>query len=255
MDGVFSPDGQSPDGGSPGTTNDRLNLNCTIPGGLDEGAEACSARLGMLIPGARFFLGPRRACDADIFSAACRELCPLSAMSPDNCGFAAPRGGCPFNASEGYAVVVDVGGRRELSAVGAGDTCGVVPSVRGQAIWGRVQLADLQTAAMSVRRPPADGGVRPDTGTDATQPDGPPTDVPAGPSPFVPCEGAGMRCGPTALELSCQTLRMGRFLCTRTCTRDEDCGSGACRSVCYARCEARPCAPGLTCSDGICQPM
>lgn len=227
--------------------NDRININCTGPGGLAESAEDCARRLATAIPGARFFVGPRRACDASLFSAACAPLCALSAINPEDCMFDSARNGCPYDSADGYTVVVEVSGRRGVAAVGAGDTCGGVPGVRGTAVWGRVSIDDLRTAAMSATAPPRDAGVPMTDGGASDRPTA--TDIPSTVDRFNRCTAEGDACGPIVGD-NCTRLMSGALLCTRGCATDDDCAGGTCRTFCYKRCGGMnpPCPMGFQCN-------
>ncbi len=240
----------TPDAGDTSALPDRINVNCTGDGGAEETLASCVTRLAARFAGATVFVGPRGPCAADIFSAACRSSCAATAIGATNCGFAA--GGCPVDASMGYAIVVDVGGRRGLASVGASSNCGVVDGVRGQALWARVAFDDLVTTAMTARRPPgSDAGTGTDGGATATD---------SGTSTaerFRPCMMAGAMCG--VAGDSCTQLASGALLCTRACASTEECGAGAtCRNFCYRACTdgGAACPTGMTCDAmGRCAPM
>lgn len=242
--GDSTPPAATPVDASTPTSPDRINVNCSGPGGLDESAAECNQRLATAIPGARFFVGPRHACDANLFGASCAPLCELSVINPENCMFQGHTG-CPYLATDGYLVVVEVNGRRATAAVGAGENCGGVDGVPGTAIWGRVAFADLQTAAMEASAPPRDGGVVTDGSTDA------PVGTDTGPmvDRYNLCTTEGMACG-TATGDTCTRLASSALLCTHSCASNEDCPGGTCRTFCYKRCGETlgACPTGFMCN-------
>ena len=230
---------------------DRINVNCIGDGGAEETLASCSTRLAARFAGATVFVGPRAACDADVFSGACRSSCAATVIGASNCGFTA--GGCPVDASVGYAIVVDVGGRRGIASVGASGNCGVVEGVRGQALWARVAFDDLVTTAMTARRPPnADAGTATDGGV-TTMDSGMTTAA----DRFRPCAMAGATCGLPGD--SCTQLASGALLCTRACASTEECGAGTtCRNFCYRACGdgGAACPMGTACDAmGRCAPV
>lgn len=245
------PPAPAPDAGAASALPDRINVNCTGDGNADETLASCTARLAARFAGATVFVGPRAACDADVFGAACRSSCAATVIGAGNCGFTA--GGCPLDASQGYAVVVDVGGRRGVASVGASGDCGVVEGVRGRALWARVSFDDLVTTAMTARRPPnADAGTATDGGGPATD-----SGTTMAADRFRPCAMAGATCGLPGD--SCTQLASGALLCTRACVNAEECGAGTvCRNFCYRACgDGGPACPMGTACDamGRCAPV
>lgn len=239
------------DVGAPSAAPDRINVNCTGDANADEALASCTARLAARFAGATVFVGPRAACDGDLFGAACRASCAPGAIGAGNCGFTA--GGCPIDASMGYAVVVDVGGRRAIASVGSSGDCPSIDGVRGRALWARVAFDDLVTAAMTVRRPPTvDAGAATDGGG-ATTDSGTTTAA----DRFRPCARAGATCGLPGD--SCTQLASGALLCTRACANSEECGAGTvCRNFCYRACGdgGSACPMGTTCDAmGRCAPV
>lgn len=223
---------------------DRLNLNCSGAGGVPRSLTDCVRDLGGMFANARVWVGPRSSCVPSPWATGCAPLCENTVISADNCTFGEGRG-CPVDLREGYAVVVDLGTKRGVAAVGMSSGCGTQPGVTGTAQWARVSLEDLVTAATDARRAPADAGVGTDSGArvDATADTGlPPTT-----DRFGPCETASMACGSSGD--SCIQLMSGARMCTRSCADDGECGAaGTCRSFCYRRCaDETACPMGYTC--------
>lgn len=246
--------GSTPDAAvTPPVGPDRLNLNCTGPAGVPRSLTECVRDLGAMFANARVWVGSREACGESPWASGCAPLCDNAVISSDNCTFGEGRG-CPVDLRAGYAVVVDLGDKRGVAAVGMSSGCGAQPGVTGSAQWARVSLADLTTAAMEARRRPSDAGVATDAGRDAATDTGlPPTT-----DRFGPCETAGMACG--ASGDSCVRLSSGARVCTRSCANDGECGAaGTCRSFCYRRCaDATACPDGYECQRmgdvGACVP-
>lgn len=231
---------------TPPARNDRLHLGCRGPTG-EESAEACARRLATEVAGARVYIAPRRPCAVDPQCVTCAPLCELSAAGSASCTAGA---GCPYTFSEGYAVVVEVNGRRWTAAVADGENC--PGTAAGRVAYGRLNYADVQSAAACARSLPMGG---------------------LGPARFGGCDTLDAACGPVAAD-ACREVMLrsqaGPYtanICSRECGGDSDCGpNGQCSmlGVCVWRCGGPcgiGCAEGFTCSipqnetEGICLPL